>query len=168
MALQPYAFRPMTAADLASVRRWLEQPHVVEWWGDPDEQFALVGGDLDHPAMDQFIVEVGAHPFAYLQCYDPTAWPNHGFGDLPNGARGIDQFIGRADMIDRGHGSALIRAFVDDLLTGGTPRVVTDPDPANTRAIRAYEKAGFRKNRPVTTPDGAALLMVRDPMVRTR
>jgi aminoglycoside 6'-N-acetyltransferase len=168
MALQPYAFRPMTTADLASVRRWLARPHVVEWWGDPDEQFALVSGDVDHPAMDQFIVEIGTCPFAYVQCYDPTAWPNHGFGDLPIGARGIDQFIGETDMIDRGHGSALIRAFVDDLLAAGTPRVVTDPDPANTRAIRAYEKAGFRKERPVTTPDGEALLMVRDPMVRNR
>jgi len=162
MAVQPYAFRPMTAADLGSVRRWLEEPHVAQWWGDPDEQFVLVSGDLDDPSMDQFIVERDAYPFAYLQCYDPAAWPNHGFGNLPAGARGIDQFIGKADMIDRGHGSALIRAFVDDLLTAGTPQVVTDPDPANTRAIRAYEKAGFRKSRPVTTPDGNAILMVRD------
>ena len=39
---------------------------------------------------------------------------------------------------------------------------MTDPDPANARAIRAYEKAGFRKDRLVDTPDGRALLMVRD------
>jgi aminoglycoside 6'-N-acetyltransferase len=166
MVSQPYAFRPMTAADLASVRRWLAKPHVAQWWGDPDEQFALVSGDLDHPAMDQFIVELDTYRFAYLQCYDPTAWPNHGIGDLPVGARGIDQFIGEADMIDRGHGSALIRAFVDDLLAAGAPKVLTDPSPANMRAIRAYEKAGFRQDRPVSTPDGDALLMVRDPMVR--
>jgi aminoglycoside 6'-N-acetyltransferase len=38
---------------------------------------------------------------------------------------------------------------------------VIDPDPANTRAIRAYEKAGFSRDRLVDTPDGAALLMVR-------
>ena len=168
MALQPYAFRPMTTADLVSVRRRLANAHVSEWWGDPQEQFALVSGDLDHRSMQQFVVELGAYPFAYLQCYDPAAWPNHGFGDLPIGAHGIDQFIGEVDMIGRGHGSALIRVFVDDLLTAGTPRVVTDPDPANTRAIRAYEKAGFRQERPVTTPDGDALLMVRDPMVRNR
>jgi aminoglycoside 6'-N-acetyltransferase len=43
------------------------------------------------------------------------------------------------------------------------PQVLTDPDPANTRAIRAYEKAGFCKLRPVDTPNGAALLMVRNP-----
>lgn len=168
MASRPYVFRPITAADLAIVRRWLEKPHVVQWWGDPKEQFALVSEDLDHSSMDQFIVERAACPFAYLQCYDPAAWSNHGFGTLPAGARGIDQFIGEEDMIDRGHGSAFIRAFVDALLLTGVSRVLTDPSPANTRAIRAYEKAGFRKERPVSTPDGIALLMVRDPMVHNR
>ena len=52
----PYVFRPMTAADLPLVRRWLAEPHVARWWGDPAEQYALVSGDLDEPAMDQFIV----------------------------------------------------------------------------------------------------------------
>ena len=162
MLSQPYAFRAMTAADLAAVRRWLAKPHVAQWWGDPDEQYALVSGDLHHPAMDQYIVALDQNPFAYLQCYDPTAWPDHGFGALPTGARGIDQFIGEEDMVDRGHGSALIRTFVDNLLQAGAPRVITDPSPDNTRAIRAYQKAGFRTERPVDTPDGVALLMVRD------
>ena len=74
----------------------------------------------------------------------------------------IDQFIGEPDMVDHGHGSALIRRFVDNLLETGTPRVVTDPDPANARAIRAYENAGFCKDRLVETPDGTALFMVRN------
>jgi aminoglycoside 6'-N-acetyltransferase len=39
---------------------------------------------------------------------------------------------------------------------------VTDPDPANTRAIRAYRKAGFSEQGLVDTPDGRALLMVRN------
>src|SRR5580704_4154221 len=78
-----YEFRPMTAQDLPTVRRWLETPHVREWWGDPATQFGLVSEDLSHPAMDQFIVTANDRPFAYLQCYDPTAWPNNGFGHLP-------------------------------------------------------------------------------------
>jgi aminoglycoside 6'-N-acetyltransferase len=65
-------------------------------------------------------------------------------------------------MLGRGHGSAFIRVFADQLLASGIPRVVIDPDPANTRAIRAYEKAGFCRDRVVDTPDGPALLMVRD------
>jgi aminoglycoside 6'-N-acetyltransferase len=163
MQSQAYAFRPMTAADLPIVRQWLAKPHVAEWWGDPAWQFRLVSEDLAHPAMDQFIVECERRAFAYLQCYGPSAWVNHGFGVLPGGARGIDQFIGEEDMMAQGHGSAFIRAFADRLLAAGVPQVLTDPSPANARAIKAYEKAGFCKQRPVETPDGAALLMVRNP-----
>ncbi len=152
----------MTAQDLTTVRRWLETPHVHEWWGDPATQFGLVSDDLSRPAMDQFIVAANDRSFAYLQCYDAAAWPNNGFGEMPAGTRGIDQFIGTPDMIDRGHGSAMIKVFVDTLLQAGTPRVVTDPDPENQRAVRAYEKAGFEKSRLVDTPDGRALLMVRN------
>jgi aminoglycoside 6'-N-acetyltransferase len=152
----------MTDSDLPLVHRWLAMPHVAEWWGNPDEQFALVREDLEQPDMDQFIVSIADHPFAYLQCYDPTAWPEGGLGAHPRGSRGVDQFIGDPVMIERSHGSAFIRAFVDGLFLTGTPRVLTDPDPRNARAIRAYEKAGFRQDREVTTPDGPALLMVRN------
>jgi aminoglycoside 6'-N-acetyltransferase len=144
-----YRFLPMAADDLPLVRRWLETAHVSEWWGDPPEQFTLVSEDLDHPGMDQYIVVANDRPFAYLQCYEQTAWPENGLGLHPVGTRGIDQFIGEAGMVGRGHGSAFIRTF-------------TDADPANARAVRAYEKAGFLKQREVDTPDGRALLMVRN------
>jgi aminoglycoside 6'-N-acetyltransferase len=159
--MRTYAFRPMSAKDLPTIKRWLGMPHVSQWWHDPSEQFELVSGDLDHPDMAQFIVAADGREFAYLQCYNLSAW-NTGFGPQPKGARGLDQFIGEADMLGCGHGSAFIRAFADQWLAAGTPRVVTDPDPANARAIRAYEKAGFCRDRVVDTPDGPALLMVRD------
>lgn len=158
----PYLFRPMTTADLPLVERWLTLPHVRERWGDPAEQYRIVSGDLDEPAMDQFIVSIEANPFGYIQCYDLTAW-NTGFGQHPPGTRGIDQFIGEPEMIERGHGSAFIRCFVDERFRSGAPRVVTDPDPANRRAIRAYENAGFIRDRLVDTSEGEALLMVRNP-----
>lgn len=156
-----YHFRPMTPADLPQIQRWLALPHVRQWWGDPAEQYALVSSDLDEPAMDQFIVAADETDLGYIQCYDLTAW-NSGFGAQPEGTRGIDLFIGAPDMIARGHGSALIRAFADERLAQGAPRIVTDPDPANARAVRAYAKAGFQKAGMVETPDGPALLMVRD------
>ena len=156
-----YVFRAMTADDLPMIRRWLAAPHVREWWRDPAEQYKLVSGDLDEPAMDQYIVSSEGRDFGYLQCYDLTAW-NSGFGEQPKGTRGIDLFIGASDMIEQGHGSALIRAFVDERLKAGTPRMVTDPDPKNRRALRAYENAGFARAGPVDTPDGPSLLMVRD------
>jgi aminoglycoside 6'-N-acetyltransferase len=156
-----YVFRPMSAADLPLIQRWLETPEVMRWWGQPDEQYALVSGDLDHPDMDQFIVAMGDDPFGYIQCYALSTW-NQGFGSHPPATRGVDQFIGEPEMIGCGHGSSFIRQFTDSLLASGTPRVLTDPDPDNARAVRAYVKAGFQSERVVDTPDGRALLMVRN------
>ena len=156
----PYAFRAMSRADLPLVRRWLRTPEVVRWWGNPDQQYELVSGDLDHPDMDQFIVSFDGRPFAYIQCYRLSTW-NQGFGDHPKDTRGIDQFIGEADLIGCGHGSQFIRQFADEAFRTGTPRIVTDPDPANGRAISAYDKAGFERLGLVDTPDGQSLLMVR-------
>jgi aminoglycoside 6'-N-acetyltransferase len=161
MAPCTYDFRLMSVDDLALVRHWLATPHVRQWWTDAEE-FELENGAIGDPAVQQFIVAAGGRPFAYLQCYDQSRCLENGLGRHPPLTRGIDQFIGESDMVDRGHGSAFVRAFVDDLLSAGTPRVITDPNPANARAIRAYEKAGFRKDCELDTPDGRALLMIRD------
>ena len=160
MTAPPYLFRPMAADDMPLVQRWLTEPHVAEWWHDP-ETLEFVGGDLDHPDLAQFIVSLKGRPFAYLQCYRIGDW-HVSFGPQPEGTRGLDQFIGEADMLGRGHGSAFVRAFIDRLFLGGVPRIVIDPRPDNPRAIRAYEKAGFIPQREIVTPDGPALLMIRN------
>ena len=160
MTTPRYDFRPMTADDMPLVQRWLAEPHVAEWWHDP-EKLEFVSGDLDHPDLAQFIVSLDGRPFAYLQCYQIGGW-HEGFGPQPAGTRGLDQFIGEVDMLERGHGSAFVRAFIDHLLARGVPRIVIDPRPDNPRAIRAYEKAGFVPQREITTPDGPALLMIRE------
>ncbi|MEP9379487.1 GNAT family N-acetyltransferase [Aquabacter sp. CN5-332] len=155
-----YSFRPMIDGDLPRVVSWLAEPHVAAWWHD-GEDFEFVSGDLDHPDFAQFIVACDERPFAYLQCYRISDW-HVSFGPQPPETRGLDQFIGDADMVGRGHGSAFVAAFAEGLFARGVPRVVVDPRPDNSRAIRAYEKAGFTRDREVTTPDGPALLMVRN------
>jgi len=151
----------MSETDLPLVKRWLHEPHVREWWHDPAEQFERVTGHATDPDLTQFIVYSDDRPFAYLQCYRLSDW-HVGFGLQPEGTRGLDQFIGEPDMMGRGHGSAFVRQFADRLLADCAPRIVLDPAPNNARAIRSYEKAGFQRTTIVHTPDGPALLMVRD------
>ena len=160
MSPDAYAFRPMTAADLDMASRWLKTPDVMRWWGDPDEQLALLEGDLADDRMSMWIVSYRERPFAYIQNYEPCGWGSHPFGDLPPGARGIDQFIGEPDMLNRGHGSAFIRAHIEDLFAAGAPVVGTDPDPSNDRAVRAYRNAGFEPVREALDGESERVLLM--------
>lgn len=63
-------------------------------------------------------------------------------------------------MVDREHGSAFIRAFVERLPSTGAPRVLVDRDPTNVRAVRACAKVTSRPHPLVDTPNGPVLLMV--------
>ena len=153
-----YRFRSLTTQDLPLILRWRATSHVIEWWGEPnveDEREQLTDSRI---AM--WIVEYDGRPFAFAQDYDVHGWRPHPFSYLPAGSRGIDQYIGEPDMLDRGHGSTFVRLHVARLFAGGAPAVGTDPHPLNVRARRAYEKAGFRVTRgPLDTPWGHAVLM---------
>lgn len=157
-----YDFRRMTAADLPLVNGWIAAPHVAEWWidasGGPSEP--LDESDLAEPDFNTWIVSLDGRSFAYMQDYNPHLYPDHHFFDRPQGTRGIDQFIGEADMLEQGHGSAFVRQHVETLFAAGAPVVVTDPAPNNPRAIRAYEKAGFTAYGEIVSPEwGPSLLM---------
>jgi aminoglycoside 6'-N-acetyltransferase len=153
-----YLFRPVAEADLPLLAEWRLQPHVIRWWGPLDAEDAAEA--LAEGRVAMWIVEHEGRPFAYAQDYSPHDWDNHPFGHLPTGARGIDQYIGEPDMLDRGHGSAFVRAHVERLFAAGAPVIGTDPHPDNARAIRAYEKAGFViASEPMDTRWGRAMLM---------
>lgn len=154
-----YRFRPATREDLPMLRRWLRTPEVVRWWGDPDEQAALLEGDLIDPRMAMSVVAFDGRPFAYPQDYDLHAWPQHHFAHLPRESRGVDCFIGDPAMIGAGHGSAFVRLLARRLCSVGAPMVAVDPDPDNLRVRRAYGKAGFFGDTMVETEYGPAVLM---------
>lgn len=163
MSSEPYTFRPATAQDLPLLSRWLRTPEVVRWWGDPDEELALLTEDLGEPKMVMRIVSIDGRPFAYAQDYDVRSWPQAHFAALPAGTRAIDTFIGEPDLVGAGHGARYLRLLAELLMDEGAPLVAIDPDLNNLRAQRAYRSAGFRGDAVVETPAGPAVLMTFDP-----
>ena len=141
---------------------WLAEPHVAEWWDDPETEIASIKEHIDSISVEPLVIELDGKPIGYLQSYDPHLEDGHPYQDQPFGTLGIDVSIGDPTLVGMGHGSAIIRQFVDTLFAEGTPRVVIDPDPANIRAIRAYEKAGFRAFDTRSSVYGPALMMARD------
>ncbi|HEX2556326.1 MAG TPA: GNAT family N-acetyltransferase [Microvirga sp.] len=164
-AVEAYGFRPVVPADLPLIAGWLARPHVAEWWDG--DGLGEIREALTDPATRPHIVALGGRPIGYLQCYDPHREEGHPYRDQPPGTLGIDQFIGEPDLVGIGHGSRLIGAFVAGLFREGAVRVVTDPDPANGRAVRAYEKAGFRALGRRHSVYGSVLLMACDAPLRS-
>lgn len=157
-----YDFRAVTEADLKLLGQWLAQPHWAEWWDEPEAGVAEIREAMGSVECEPLIVEFGGKPMAYLQSYDPHLEDDHPYQDQPFGTLGLDISIGPAEMLGQGHGSAILAQFIEQLFEEGCPRVIIDPDPTNARAIRAYEKAGFRAFDTRTSIYGPALMMARD------
>src|SRR5262245_22619993 len=163
MPSRAYDFRPLSAADLPLLRRWLAAAQASKWWGTPAEPVTLISADAAEPSLEQDIVAIAGRPFTCRKCYDVAAWPGGGFGrQPPGGAAGVAPFSGEADMLDRGHGAAWIGPVSDRPLAAGCPRGLRDPDPANARAIRADRRHGLTGDGEVTRPERPALLLIGD------
>ena len=141
---------------------WLAEPHIAEWWDDPEVELAAIREHIDSVSVEPLIIELDRQPIGYMQSYDPHLEDGHPYQDQPFGTLGIDVSIGDPDLVGIGHGTAIVRQFAGELFAEGAPRVIIDPDPTNKRAIRAYEKAGFRPIGERTSEYGHVLLMARD------
>ncbi len=138
------------------IRDWLSQPHIGGWWGDGWVETKLMDEDLFSGKTDMRIVwhVPTSRPFAYVQDYDVRAWPAPQYADLPEGARGLDTFLGDPDYLGKGHASGYLSARAAQLTTAGAPVIAVDPDPENARAIATYARAGFEGDRITPCEDG--------------
>jgi aminoglycoside 6'-N-acetyltransferase len=157
-----YAFGPVTEEDFGRIADWLSTPHVARWWEPATDEIDRMSAHLIEDDVKSYIVSIDGRPAGYLQSYDPHAEADHPYQDQPIGTIGIDQFIGELDLIGLGHGPRLVKEFVRQRFEEGVPHVIVDPDPDNQRAIRAYQKAGFRILDRRISIYGPALIMRRD------
>ncbi|HAF08583.1 MAG TPA: GNAT family N-acetyltransferase [Chloroflexi bacterium] len=159
-----YDFPALTEPNLPLVRRWLLEPHVSRWWADPprdtypddelDTYRARMNGG-DDPTLTFFIRHRGT-PIGFIQSYrigDHGTYAAALALEVP--AAGIDLFIGERSEIGKGHGPALIRTFLRDIVFAqyDVDECVIGPSAKNASAIRAYEKAGFRFLKEARVPD---------------
>ncbi len=162
-------FEPLASKLL---HEWLSRPHVAEWWtptpslAEVEQDFLpSIVGTVPHRC---FLAIDHTAPIGFIQFYVPVECHHEGWwlDEHDPGVRGIDHFLADPGQLGRDLGSAMVRAFVARLFADpAVTRVQVDPAPANRRAIRCYEKAGFRAHREIDTPDGRALLMYADRLM---
>ena len=144
-------FRKLDRGDLPLMRRWLNTPHVVEWWTDEertlDEIIAKYSPRIDGKEdVRCFVIVLGDTPIGYIQEYPAS-----------ENSSGIDLFIGEIDFLHRGLGAPIVRQFLNDIVFANqvVESCIIDPAVSNLGAIRAYEKAGFRFFKTETNPGEA-------------
>lgn len=162
----PITFRRLTDDDLPTLHRWLNEPGVVRWWEGDDVSWEGVVrdyGSSNTDPVEHWIAVDGGVDVGWIQCYALTDDPEEQAEWLPLGVdpacAGIDYLVAEPARRGRGLGSAMIRAFVDDVVFGRHPhwaQAAAAPHVDNTASWRALAKAGFRHvaDYDATTPSG--------------
>ena len=155
-------FRGMTMDDLPLLYRWMQAPHVLEWWwGGIAPSYEVVAEKYgprirSEEPTDPYIMLSLDRPIGYIQTYMIRDYPEYAaLVDTDDGAAGVDLFIGEEDYLHKGLGSHILRAFLRDIVfsVGDATSCIIGPSEANRIAIRAYEKAGFRYLKTVPSPN---------------
>ena len=136
--------RNATIEDIAIVNHWDNQQHVID--SDPDDDWNWEYELSRTPGWrEQLIAEIEGRPLGFVQIIDPAQEDSHYWGDISEGFRAIDIWIGSENDLGKGYGTeimqqALARCFLDP----GVKNVLIDPLSSNVRAIKFYERLGFK------------------------
>ena len=145
--------RPMwdTAAEYELLSSWMSDERVLEWVYGRDNAFSLErtvshfgprvrGEDPTRACM----ITLDDQAIGFLQ-YTPVDEPSAYGLDHAEDAWGMDVLIGEPELWSGGYGSTAFRLLCGFLVEHeGAKRLLIDPRVENPRAVRAYEKVGFR------------------------
>jgi aminoglycoside 6'-N-acetyltransferase len=129
--------RALRAEDADRLEEILREPEVARWWGgyDSDAKRSVEEIFEDRDAVS-YAIETNGHVIGLIQ-YQEENTPDYRHA-------GIDIFLATAAQ-GRGLGSEALHLLARYLFEErGHHRLTIDPATANSRAIRAYERVGFR------------------------
>ena len=144
--------RPAEPADAALLHAWDREPHVIKAvTDDPTAEEAFIDADWEQEISDQspvsyfLIGEENGRPVGAMQVIDPHLEPTRYWGEIEPNLRALDVWLGPADALGRGIGTAMMAqaidaCFADPVVTA----IVIDPLASNGEAHRFYQRLGFR------------------------
>jgi aminoglycoside 6'-N-acetyltransferase len=129
--------RPVGPDDAGALGNILEDPTVAPWWGTYDAEKLRRDVIDPPPEVASFVIEVEGSVAGFIQ-YSEENEPDYRHA-------GIDIAVA-SFWQGRGIGPDAIRTLACHLFEErGHHRLTIDPAAANDRAIRAYERVGFRR-----------------------
>ena len=129
--------RPGDQRDAALLCAILAEPEVACWWGDPEPASVVAAKLRGDDESVLLVVETAGQVIGGIEYYEENeAMYRHAGIDIYLSARGQGQGLGTEAV-------ALLARFLFE--QRGHHRLTIDPAAANHRAIRSYEKVGFRR-----------------------
>jgi aminoglycoside 6'-N-acetyltransferase len=129
--------RPLAEADVDRIVELGADPEVARWWRGLTPEHVLEKARGEDEGVEVFAILVEEELAGMIQCWEEL---DHEYRHA-----GIDLFLG-APYHDRGLGTDAVRTMARHLIVDrGHHRLTIDPAAHNERAIRCYEKAGFKR-----------------------
>jgi aminoglycoside 6'-N-acetyltransferase len=166
-------FKALKEEHFLLLLKWLETPHVKKWWhadinwtpeliekkySNISKRLKLKTQIIEKP-MHAFMINCDGVDIGYIQYYNKHDFlPEQGYdtSELPESCAAIDWYIGELDYVGKGIGPQALNIFLNEFVFKVSENAFVDPDTANVRAIRVYEKVGFKKIR---ESNGTILMM---------
>ncbi|MFF2753709.1 GNAT family N-acetyltransferase [Psychrobacillus sp. NPDC058041] len=145
-----FLIRPMNESDYVLIAKWLSDEKVLEYYGPRltlEQVITKYGPRIEgNHSVKPYIVEYKNTPIGYMQYYPILDTQLRAYGYLEQQhIFGIDQFIGEINLWGKGIGSTMISMLLEYIsLKESVQLVILDVKNTNVRAIKCYEKCGFR------------------------
>jgi aminoglycoside 2''-phosphotransferase len=147
------SLRLLNEQDKNLLLKWLTDERVLNFWEGKSAVFDLdrITEDFygeDNVEVIRTIIEYQGQPIGYCQMYklDKELLNEYEYPLTNKIVYGIDQFIGEPEYWNKGIGTKFMRLVLQYLTNSkGAEIVILDPHADNPRAIRCYEKVGFKK-----------------------
>ncbi len=137
-------FRSTDINDLALLKHWDQQQHVID--ADPDDDWNWEYELTRFPEWrEQLIAELDGRAIGFVQIIDPAEEDSHYWGAVSKNHRALDIWIGEKEDLGKGYGTAMMHLAIERYFqNSAVTSILIDPLESNVDAIRFYERIGFQ------------------------
>jgi len=142
--------RELTDEDISTVKNWIMQDYISQWFGDvSDWEKELKGRNDEYNFIKHFILERDGEPIGFCQYYNWNSIVENEEEYEPVGTYGIDYLIGSKELLGKGIGKEIVKLICDKVIESeeNVTQIVADPTievkRKNVASIKTLEANGF-------------------------
>ena len=138
--------RELLDEDIELVKKWMGEPHVAKWLGNPEEGIKeIVLRKTKYDFICHFIVEVDGYQIGFCQYYDYSKGGEDWNGSVPlEGSFSIDYMIGEVNFLGHGNGTKIVKLLTEEIrCKTSAKRIIAQPEPENTRSRNTLQSSGY-------------------------